>query len=375
MMGKRALCISALAIVVGLTGCSPAVPLPTPTPSKPATVPPTAPTSAAGPAKPAAPTRVPVTLKYGGTPVSNSIGLFLALEKGYFQEQGINLQLVTFSTAGEEIAPLGTGELDVAGAVFSPGILNAVDRGIQVKMVANHGTFRQGFDAGWIMLRKDLADSGQVKSPGDLKGQRLAMTTRYSLSHHALDLMLAPAGLTEKDVAGGSYENLGFADIVAGFGNKSIGAAFVVEPFVSSAEVGGLAVKWFSASSLFPGNAVDTPIIAYSPKTVGDKDLGGRWMVAYLKGVRDYLQLRASQQGKDQINAAIGKYTPTKDPKVLDRMEIVYLNPNGTMDMSSLKLRYDYMVKAGAYQGKTTLQDVVDTSFIDYAVQVLGKYQ
>src|SRR6266545_5532067 len=42
-------------------------------------------------------------------------GLFIALEKGYFAEQGIEVERTRFNTAADMVAPLGTGQLDVGG--------------------------------------------------------------------------------------------------------------------------------------------------------------------------------------------------------------------------------------------------------------------
>ncbi|MDP2727250.1 MAG: ABC transporter substrate-binding protein [Dehalococcoidia bacterium] len=299
----------------------------------------------------------------------------LAMEKGFFKEQGINLEYVAFNNNDQMIAPMGTDELDVGALLVTPAVLNAKDRGIDLRLVADKGTSRPKYESYWIMLRKDLADSGQVKTPADLKGMKVAIMARGAMGHQTAELMLAKGGLSEKDVADAKYEILPPPNHAPAFGNKAIAASFVIDPFATALVQQGLAVKWFASSSLYPGNSIEAATVAYAPKLAKNTDLGRRWMVAYLKGVRYYFEALKPAQGKAEIAAAVAKYTPIKDPKMFEDMEPAYLDPNGALDSASLKFQYDWLVKEGAYTGKTTFQDLIDTSFADYAVQQLGKYQ
>ena len=91
---------------------------------------------------------------------------FIADKKGYFAQEGIR---VTFSVLREMIAPLGTGQLDVGGTSTSAGLFNAVERGINIKIVADKGSTPPGYGYQPILVRKDLVESGKVKSFADFK--------------------------------------------------------------------------------------------------------------------------------------------------------------------------------------------------------------
>src|SRR3972149_4883279 len=102
-----------MALAACATSATPAAPTKAPEPANPP-----APTSPLAPA--ATPTPRPATLKFGTPQVIADAGVYIAIEKGYFKEQGITMEVVNFRTVAELIAPLGTGQLDVAAR--PPGV-------------------------------------------------------------------------------------------------------------------------------------------------------------------------------------------------------------------------------------------------------------
>lgn len=55
----------------------------------------------------------PVHIKMGVTPVFAYTAVFAGIEKGYFKEQGLDMELVNFGTGAEMTAPLSTGEFQI----------------------------------------------------------------------------------------------------------------------------------------------------------------------------------------------------------------------------------------------------------------------
>ena len=83
-----------------------------------------------------------------------------------------------FASAAKMIVPLGTGELDVGGGTVSAGLYNAVERGIRIRIVADKGSVRDGYEFSTLLVRKDLVDSGQFKTLADLKGMTIATASQ-----------------------------------------------------------------------------------------------------------------------------------------------------------------------------------------------------
>ncbi len=370
-----ALALAAVMLLVA-SACAPAAPTPSPATPKAITTPsakealqsvsPT-PSSAAKATSTAPPKRT--TVKFGSAQTLSDAGVYVSLDRGYFNEQGIDIEMVSFRTVAEMIAPLGTGQVDVIGMPLSTAILAAADRGVELKLVADKGQSIPKWEFVWIVLRKDLADSGRIKSAADLKGMKVAIPSLGSLGDQTVQMMLEQAGFKAGEVG---VEVLPFAEQEAAMANKAIAASYSSEPWIVRGVQEGLFVKWIPNSSYFGGNLSIGNII-YGSALLKDQDLGRRWMTAYLKGVRDYAKAFTTKEGRSDVVSSMVKYSTVKDVKLYDLMEMSYLNPNGLSDRKSMDAQFKWYVDKGLYSGKKTMSDIVDTSFVEYAEAKLGK--
>src|SRR2546428_150875 len=124
----------------------------------------TAPSATLATATPA-PQPGPATVRFGQVGSVSDGAIFIAGAKGYFKEQAITLEAVPFNSAAQMVAPLGTGELDAGGGAPSAGLYNAVNSGVQLRIVADKGTITAGHGYEAVIVRKALAD--KVKSEKD----------------------------------------------------------------------------------------------------------------------------------------------------------------------------------------------------------------
>ena len=71
----------------------------------------------------------PVKLKVLVAPFLGYAPFFIAMEEGYFAEQGLEIEFVKMGGTIEAIPALAQGKLDVLSGDISIGILNAIARG------------------------------------------------------------------------------------------------------------------------------------------------------------------------------------------------------------------------------------------------------
>ena len=102
-------------------------------------------------------------------------GYYLAIENGYFAEQGIEVEATRFTSGAEMIPSLATGQIDIGAGAISAGLLNAVARGLDLRIVSDHGHSAPGRPVGAFVVRRDLIDSGQVRTSADLRGRTIAI--------------------------------------------------------------------------------------------------------------------------------------------------------------------------------------------------------
>lgn len=358
-----ALTLSALVWVI--MGCAPAAP-PAPTATPAAVKPAATPTPV-----PATPTPRPVTLKWGSPAPLSEAPIFLAVEKGYFKEEGITLEQITITTLSDQIPFLAKGDLDFATGGWAASIPNAALRGLPVKVIADGGANYPGFSWQAITVRKDLYDEGKVRTIADLKGKKVAVTAVQTMSRYFAPL-LAEAKLTLKDL---DFIPLSMPDKLAAYANKSIDAAFQMEPLLSQTIARGLAVKLKAVSEYRPG--FQAAVVLASPRFLENKEVSNRWMVAYLKGIRAYLDAVSTGKGVDEVVESLAKYTPVKDKALYETMlrekTMVGFNPNGYANKETLAADIEHFLAEGYITGKVDIESIVDNSLADYAVQKLGK--
>ena len=83
-------------------------------------------------------------VRMGDLPAITNAGLYIAIEKGFFQARGITVETERFASAGKMVAPLATGQLDVAVGAPSAGLYNAIAGGMDFRIVADKGQLRPG---------------------------------------------------------------------------------------------------------------------------------------------------------------------------------------------------------------------------------------
>jgi NitT/TauT family transport system substrate-binding protein len=296
--------------------------------------------------------------------------IYIAQERGYFREQGLDVQLMRFNSTSDQIAALGTGELSVGVGGVNAALFNAAARDVPIRIVADKFHTDPGYTGiGWV-VRTELIDSGKIKTAKDLKGMRISRGQRASASETELVALLREGGLTIKDVI---TQDLAYSDLAPALANGSIDGAFAISPFTEIVEARGFGRMWRTSGTVIPNHMVAA--ILYGPSFVEKQpDAARGWMVSYVKGVRDYIKAWKSGAIPDDVVQAVIKYGNTKDPAAVRSSPLAPINPDGFPYVSSMKLDLDYFVEAGYVRNPPALDKVVDRSFADHAVAELGPF-
>lgn len=318
----------------------------------------------------------PATKVTVGTTNSNSDApLFIGEAKGYFREQGIDVELIPFDAGAKMVAPLGTGQLDVAAGAPSAGLYNAIERGIDLRIVADKGSTPKGYGYLPILVRKTLIDSGKVKTVRDLRGMNFAEPAQGTASFSTMNEALKKGGLTYRDV---NEVFLGFPDHLTALGGGAVDASVTVEPVATKAIETGVAVKFMSPDDFYPNQQV--ACILYGGPFIKNKpEFARKFMVAYIKSTRDYNDaLRGGRMAgplAPEVIAILTKYTAIKDPGIYRAIVPNGNDPNGRLNVVSLKKDLDTFREAGLVKGQITVEQAVDTSFVESALKQLGRYK
>jgi NitT/TauT family transport system substrate-binding protein len=315
-------------------------------------------------------------IRIGVSRTLSDAGYYVADAMGFFRDEGIDVSITGFNSAAQMIAPLGTGELDVGGGTVSAGFYNAVGRGILIKIVADQASIKPGYGYSSLMVRKDHVDSGRYKTFADLKGMKVAIGAPGTGTASALNEALKKGGLKYGDV---DVVYIGFPEHLPTYKNKGIDASITNEPTMTRAIEEGVAVRVAGNDVTYPGQ--QTAVTFFSDQlTKNRRELAERFMRAYLRGVRVYND--ALRDGHlagpkaDEVIPILVKYTTIKDEGMFRRMIPSYCNPDGEVNVTSLKKDLDFFRELGLIEKKdVSVEGVVDASFAKAAVARLGPYQ
>lgn len=310
----------------------------------------------------------PVAIKVGSQGTVAERGIFIALERGYFAEEGLAVDLIPVRT--DQIPLLVTGEIDFSNGGSDPSLFNAALRGVGVKIVAYNIVIGENDSSSAFVVRQDLVDGGQYREPPDLQGRTVGVPPASATPMIFLERWLAKGSLALPDV---QIVNLPFADLVPALANRGIDAAFLAEPFITISERQGIAQEMAPTGDLYPGMVGN--VLTLSP-VLADKqpEAARRFVTARLRGIRDYY--RAIQQndgGRDEIVQILIKHTPIKDPNLYGRLLTSPVDPNSPLAERPLNELQDYYLKTGAVQQRVDVRQVADPSYTDYALQRLGR--
>jgi NitT/TauT family transport system substrate-binding protein len=310
-------------------------------------------------------------VKVGAIGSSSDSGIYIALERGYFQAQGLDISIEAIRSATDVLAALATGTIDVAGGGLNAGLYNALRRGVNVRIVADKGSLLPGFGYEALLVRKDLADSGAYRDYADLRGLKIAVNTIPSVDSVLLGRALDRGGLGFGDV---DVTEISFPDQLAAFGNHAIDASLLIEPFVARAVEENLATRVVTFDQLAPGEQI--AVLLYGSQFLeGTPEGPRRFMIAYLQGVRDYNDAFAHNRGKDEVIAILTKNTTIREPALWQKIAPPGLNPNGSASKSSIAQAQDFFAARGQVTEKADVDQLVDNSYVDFALQQIGPYQ
>lgn len=291
--------------------------------------------------------------------------LFIAADKGYFEDEGLDVDLTAFDSAAKMIPSLGSGQLDVGAGAPSAGFYNAVGRDIAVRIVADKGELVTNYDYMPILVRTELVESGKVKTVADLKGLKAAEPAQGTSTASTLAAVLESGGLSYDDV---EHEYLGFADQVAAFANGSIDLATTTEPAATKILAEGTAVRFADSTEVY--NEQQLAVLLYSGDFGEERKAAAQcFMNAYAKAAADY---RAAVEGgtwtgegAEDVVAIVAEHTGLA-PEVVKQTVPAYVSDDARVNVDSLQRDYDFFADQGWIEGDAAdLQEIVDTTWVD----------
>lgn len=180
-----------------------------------------------------APEKSKITIGVGGKTLFYYLPLTIAERKGYFKDEGLDVEIPDFAGGAKALQAMIGGSADVVSGAYEHTITQQA-KGQNIEALVLQGKY-----AG-IVLAMPKAKAAAYKSPADLKGMKIGVTAPGSSTNMFVNILLARAKLQPDAV---SIIGVGAgAGAVAIMKRGEIDAISNLDPVIATLEANGDAV-------------------------------------------------------------------------------------------------------------------------------------
>jgi ABC-type nitrate/sulfonate/bicarbonate transport system substrate-binding protein len=253
------------------------------------------------------------------------------------------------------MALLAGGKMDVLFGPASTAFLNAVLKGLPLRIVAGREVASPtcGYVGAIYGMRRTfprgLADLAQ------LRGKRVATGPAVGLAQFALDAHLARAGLSTQDV---TMVSLDFSQSVAALLGGGVDAVVGADDFDRDlTSLASSIVHTVGLAQLYP-NFQYAYIIFGQTLLAADPERGARFLSAYLRGAREFARGRTPRFMEEFARANRLDLTQAR---TVCRNSFA---PDGAIDLNSLRLFADWAARRKHIPRRVEVSELVDDRFL-----------
>jgi NitT/TauT family transport system substrate-binding protein len=286
-------------------------------------------------------------VRVGVLRLSSSAPVFIAQDKGYFKDAGLDVDLKFFDAAQPIAVATASGDVDFGITAFTAGLYNLAGKGV-LKVIGGMSREKAGFPLIGYFASNNAYAAG-LRTPKDLAGKRIAVTQVGSSFHYSLGLLADKYGFKLSDVKVLPLQSL--SNAAAALKGETVDAALLP---VSTArklmdDNGAKLLGWVGDETPWQLGAVFA-----SPKALANKALVTKLLGALGRADREYhdVILTAVKDGNAPINQAtkplleiIAKYTNLPIEQVVGNC--AYIDPDGKLDVKNVANQIDWLQGQG----------------------------
>ncbi len=166
------------------------------------------------------------TITLGVPPVGDSLAVYVAIEKGYFKKEGLNVKLVPAANGATTINALISQSTDLA-LVSYPSLISAYSAGLPVTIAALAINGDAAYKSGLYVLNKS-----SIKTPANMLGKSMATPSLRSVGDVWFRGVLIKDGLDYHKV---KFVEIPQANMANALKSGEVQGAFLTEPTLSAA--------------------------------------------------------------------------------------------------------------------------------------------
>src|SRR5215475_8095071 len=306
----------------------------------------------------------PIKATIGVLRLSSSAPVFIAQDKGYFRDVGLNIELKFFDAAQPIAVATTAGDVDFGVTAFTAGLYNLAGKGT-LKVIGGMSREKAGYPLIGYFASPKAYEAG-LKSPKDLAGKRVAVTQVGSSFHYSLGLLADKYGFKLGDVRIVPLQSL--SNAAAALKGETVDAALLpvstARKLMDDGEVKFLG--WVGDETPWQLGAVFA-----SPKTLTNKALVTKLLVALERADREYhdVILASVKDGNAVIDdktrpllEIIAKYTNLPVAQVVGNC--AYIDPAGKLDVKNVENQIKWLQEQGFVDKGFDADAIIDKAYV-----------
>lgn len=266
----------------------------------------------------------------GVMPVVDVAAVYLGVEKGFFEEEGLELKLEP-AQGGAAITPaVVSGDYEF-GIMSVTSVLLGAEKGVPIQAVtASHYSTGEVPDTSAVVVPAD----SDIQTAADLEGKTVALNTLSGIGDTTVQHVVDEAGADGTKV---KFTEMGFPDMPAAIAAKQVDAAWIYEPHLTRALNDGARVVSWNLKETDP----DLMISVYSTSKAYAAE-HPEIVEAFTTAMNRSIEYAA--ENPDEVRATVGTYMDL-DPELLASMTMPRYKAE--MNVESTQLIADLLLGMG----------------------------
>ncbi|GGX49406.1 ABC transporter substrate-binding protein [Tateyamaria omphalii] len=301
-------------------------------------------------------------IKVGALRFTSHSGNFVAFERGYFAEAGLDVEFEFFQAAQPMAVAIASGDVDYAVTAMSGGLISLADKGA-IKIIGGALSEEAGID-GQKFLASDAAFQTGVKTPKDLAGKKFAVTQAGSSFHYMGAKMAQAEGIDM------SFTPLQKVGAIIGAMKSGQVDGWSIVPHIAKPLAGSGAVHIIGNVADYLPDYQVTTVFTSAGNAANERGLTESFLAGFSKGVDDYAAAMIDKTAdQEAMIDLIHKYVYTDRPREKAAPSIVNgtmrLNAGASLNIASIQDQLSWFQAEGLVDADISIDQVVDQSYVD----------
>lgn len=288
---------------------------------------------------------------------------FVAFERGYFKEEGLDVEFKFFQAAQPMAVAVASKDVDYALTAISGGLISLAEKGA-TKVIGGALMEEAGID-GQKILASDKAFKSGLTSPAKLDGKTYAVTQSGSSFHYMGSKIAAKEGVK---VSFRPLQKVGA--IIGAMKTGQVDAWSIVPHIAKPLDKGGAVHIIGNVADYIPDYQV-TVVFTSADNAANKRETTEAFLRAFSKGAADFnaalVDKTAGEAAAEDMVKLIHKYVYTDRPYEKAAPSIrngaMRISPKAALNMASVKDQLDWFKSEKLVKDTITLDMLVDDSY------------